>query len=528
VKRVVLTSGKVFYDLKQAPRQSERERRDPAPRTVLPLPAADARRRAEGLPERDGARVGAGRAAQHGRLAVPARATGCALGRTRSSTYVGRPVAAAPATGSHHRHDEQQKALVEKALGGPSTHARDDGVALSSSAFMKRLLLLLAFAAFARADSLQLLAPANGATLRGGSYAELRWSAAHLPPHDEEWEAFLSVDGGTYYGFRITPHLDLERRRFSFLVPNLDTKRARILIRTGDEERETEFESASEFSIVRDPDAELVAPPLVEREPGEAAREGDPAVLAWTDGRQGREGVGHEQRRPARPATRCRARRQRDDRRAVADRHLHDQRVEAGFRQRGRARPHAARRRNGDAQGEAARRQRRKTEVTVYGTTQGVRADAQIGRRSTARRSTRRRSSAARSRRCRCSTPRSGRARAPATCSSTRPTSSPAAAAGAPRRSCSTAPATTKAGAARRCCHGADRRHPGSRGAVERVLGRVRLDRRPGAEHRHQVGHQRRARRRALHGPSRRLQAKTFSTDGFCAPSVRPARRRRR
>lgn len=149
---------------------------------------------------------------------------------------------------------------------------------------MKRLLLVLAFAAFARADSLQLLAPANGATLRGGSYAELRWSAAHLPPHDEEWEAFLSVDGGRYYGFRITPHLDLERRRFSFLVPNLDTKRARILIRTGDEERETEFESASEFSIVRDPDAELVAPPLVEHEPGEAAREGDPAVLAWTDG----------------------------------------------------------------------------------------------------------------------------------------------------------------------------------------------------------------------------------------------------
>jgi 2-oxoglutarate dehydrogenase E1 component len=32
-------------------------------------------------------------------------------------TYVGRPLAAAPATGSHHRHDEQQKALVDRALG---------------------------------------------------------------------------------------------------------------------------------------------------------------------------------------------------------------------------------------------------------------------------------------------------------------------------------------------------------------------------------------------------------------------------
>jgi hypothetical protein len=156
---------------------------------------------------------------------------------------------------------------------------------------MKRLLLVLAFASFARADSLQLLAPANGATLRGGSYAELRWSAARLPAGDEEWEAFLSIDGGTYYGFRITPHLDLERRRFTFLVPNLDTKNARILIRTGDEERESEFESASSFSIVRDADAEAVAPPLVEHEPGEAAREGDPAVLAWADGARNGSGI---------------------------------------------------------------------------------------------------------------------------------------------------------------------------------------------------------------------------------------------
>jgi 2-oxoglutarate dehydrogenase E1 component len=31
--------------------------------------------------------------------------------------YVGRPVAAAPATGSHHRHEEQQHALVAGAIG---------------------------------------------------------------------------------------------------------------------------------------------------------------------------------------------------------------------------------------------------------------------------------------------------------------------------------------------------------------------------------------------------------------------------
>ncbi len=31
--------------------------------------------------------------------------------------YVGRPISASPATGSHHRHEEQQKALIEAALG---------------------------------------------------------------------------------------------------------------------------------------------------------------------------------------------------------------------------------------------------------------------------------------------------------------------------------------------------------------------------------------------------------------------------
>jgi 2-oxoglutarate dehydrogenase E1 component len=39
------------------------------------------------------------------------------LGPNQTLQYVGRPVAAAPATGSHHRHEEQQKKLVELALG---------------------------------------------------------------------------------------------------------------------------------------------------------------------------------------------------------------------------------------------------------------------------------------------------------------------------------------------------------------------------------------------------------------------------
>jgi multifunctional 2-oxoglutarate metabolism enzyme len=40
------------------------------------------------------------------------------LGANQKLRYAGRPIAAAPATGSHHRHEEQQEALVRAALGG--------------------------------------------------------------------------------------------------------------------------------------------------------------------------------------------------------------------------------------------------------------------------------------------------------------------------------------------------------------------------------------------------------------------------
>jgi hypothetical protein len=146
------------------------------------------------------------------------------------------------------------------------------------------LAFALACAAFARAESVHIAAPANGATLRGGALAELRWSAAELPGSTEEWEAFLSIDGGKYYAFRITPHLDIDLQHFTFVVPNVDTHAARILIRTGNEVHETHFESRSSFSIVRDPNAELVVPRLLQFGRGEAARDGDPAVLSWTEG----------------------------------------------------------------------------------------------------------------------------------------------------------------------------------------------------------------------------------------------------
>ncbi len=116
VKRVVLTSGKVFYDLKQA--------RDKASANVAilrleqfyPFPQALLVEALRGYPnatelvwvQEEPRNMGAW-PFLHERLA--------GLLPNVTLSYVGRPVAAAPATGSHHRHDEQQKALVEKALG---------------------------------------------------------------------------------------------------------------------------------------------------------------------------------------------------------------------------------------------------------------------------------------------------------------------------------------------------------------------------------------------------------------------------
>jgi 2-oxoglutarate dehydrogenase E1 component len=117
VKRVILTSGKVYYDLKQA--------RDKASANVAilrleqfyPFPQQMLVDALHGYPnateivwvQEEPRNMGAWPFLHEHLYSL--------LGEGQKLHYVGRPVAAAPATGSHHRHDEQQKALVEKALG---------------------------------------------------------------------------------------------------------------------------------------------------------------------------------------------------------------------------------------------------------------------------------------------------------------------------------------------------------------------------------------------------------------------------
>ena len=62
--------------------------------------------------------VGAGGAAQYGRVALHARTASsrCWMRRSRELRYVGRPESASPATGSHKRHQQEQADIVNDAL----------------------------------------------------------------------------------------------------------------------------------------------------------------------------------------------------------------------------------------------------------------------------------------------------------------------------------------------------------------------------------------------------------------------------
>lgn len=141
-----------------------------------------------------------------------------------------------------------------------------------------------------------LAAPRAGTALVAGETASIEWTPGpEIAPLSafEEWEAFLSVDGGRHYAVRITPHLDRALRRVRFRVPDLPTADARILLRFGDERREVALELPERFSIARAPGAGLdwaeeAAAPAASLRAGEPARPGEIGVSRWIEGsRQG-------------------------------------------------------------------------------------------------------------------------------------------------------------------------------------------------------------------------------------------------
>jgi hypothetical protein len=138
------------------------------------------------------------------------------------------------------------------------------------------------------APPVRLVSPAAGTALAPGSQAELEWaplaSFSRLPAA-EEWEAFLSLDGGATYPVRLTPHLDQDLRRVRFRVPDLPAADARILLRFGDERRETVVALPGRFSIAGPLRASLFpGTPVRAFTAGEPALPGQAGVVAWVEG----------------------------------------------------------------------------------------------------------------------------------------------------------------------------------------------------------------------------------------------------
>jgi hypothetical protein len=139
-----------------------------------------------------------------------------------------------------------------------------------------------------RSFPVRLLAPGAGVTLAAGATAELEWrplSPFKRLPDAEEWEAFLSLDGGVTYPVRITPHLDLDLRRVRWQVPPLPTSDARLLLRFGDERRETVVKLPQRFAIAASPvTGRALLPTEPARVRGEPALPGGAGVVAWVEG----------------------------------------------------------------------------------------------------------------------------------------------------------------------------------------------------------------------------------------------------
>lgn len=145
------------------------------------------------------------------------------------------------------------------------------------------LLLLLAAPVAAREPmSIRVVEPAGGAILTGGSTAVIKWSGTIGGEDIEEWEAFLSVDGGRYYSVRVTPHLDVSVREFRWTVPNVASRNVRILLRFGNEKEEHAAELPLALTI--EPASLRYRPTQVVSAAGEAARPGDAGVAQWAEG----------------------------------------------------------------------------------------------------------------------------------------------------------------------------------------------------------------------------------------------------
>jgi hypothetical protein len=141
------------------------------------------------------------------------------------------------------------------------------------------------------AELVRLVSPAPGESLTAGSTVVLAWepgSGLVALPRAEEWEVFLSLDGGRTFLTRLTPHLELGMRRVTVRLPELPSADVRLLLRVGDGADEREQVLPERWRIVADAAHHVVSWRMPRLGRGEPARPGAPGVLVWVEG--GRDG----------------------------------------------------------------------------------------------------------------------------------------------------------------------------------------------------------------------------------------------
>jgi hypothetical protein len=145
---------------------------------------------------------------------------------------------------------------------------------------------------------LALIEPRDGTELPAGGITGLRWiwrtdgedvsryTREHVGPI-EEWEVFLSLDGGVTYPIRLTPHLDARHTEVLIEWPRIASDDARLMLRVGIERRELAVAWPQRFRLAFHGGERLIErlSEFVLREGrGEAPLAGAPGVLIWREG----------------------------------------------------------------------------------------------------------------------------------------------------------------------------------------------------------------------------------------------------
>lgn len=145
--------------------------------------------------------------------------------------------------------------------------------------------LLCAGPAWASAP-VELVSPADGEVLPAGGTVWLEWAPAagfEELSWVDEWEAFLSLDGGDTFPVRLTPHVDLDRRGVAANLPLVPSEAARLVLRFGDEGREVVVAIDGAFTVEA---TETVSslPLAPSFESGESVWLGEPETVVWASG----------------------------------------------------------------------------------------------------------------------------------------------------------------------------------------------------------------------------------------------------